>query len=134
MIFVARAGGLDRYAQTDGLVVDGGGAGGWLLLEAPKAEFGPNARLLASGGNGAAPCTVATRAVRPWWQRSACWRRCHGGGDASCMGLVAIRKTTGGGGGGLGRVRVNTKDGDYVKSSQATVEDAAVTTGEIGTR
>lgn len=101
----------------------GGGAGGSVLIEAAKVTLGPDAKLLASGGNGFTFCPspgcaaagVGATAVSPATK----------GGDASVSG--------GGGGGGLGRVRINTSDANYTKTS-STVEDAVVTTGTVQTR
>lgn len=127
------SGGLDRFTQSLGLLVNGGGAGGSLLLEAPKVELGSNARLLAFGGDGAAGCSVATQHCGLGGLGAHVGTAATSGGDASCEGSVEVVKSTGGGGGGLGRVRINTKDATYVKSS-STIEDAALTTGELSTR
>jgi hypothetical protein len=126
-------GGTDLFSQSLGLIVTGGGAGGGILLEAPEVELGANARVLAAGADGGAGCSTATQQCGLGGRGAHAGIAATAGDDASCLGSTSIRKTTGGGGGGLGRVRINTKDGTYVKSS-SVVEDAALTTGTISTR
>ncbi|MGN6110451.1 MAG: hypothetical protein ACTHU0_35435 [Kofleriaceae bacterium] len=117
---------------TDGLAIGGGGAGGAVLLEAPVVELTGLAHLRASGGNGASGCTSPQR-------------NCSLGGRGATTSMPAAqvaditgntpdaKQMSGGGGGGLGRIRINTTDGTYVKSSQS-IENGAVTTGAIQTR
>lgn len=110
----------------------GGGAGGAILLEAPDVALGPNAQLLAFGGDGGALCTTTSDVC------GAPGRGAHNGIAATAGGSTGSscptsNRTAGGGGGGLGRVRINTRDGAYTKASSA-LEDASVSTGTIATR
>lgn len=112
----------------------GGGSGGAVLLEAPVVALGANAQLLAFGGDGGALCTTTSAVC------GAPGRGAHNGTPATPGGDIAandcgtsLYRTAGGGGGGLGRVRINTRDGSYMKAS-STLEDAVVSTGTIVTR
>jgi hypothetical protein len=53
------------------------------------------------------------------------------GGNLSNQGGNSI--TAGGGGGGLGRIRINTKDGTYTKAN-TTIEAGSVSTSVLSTR
>lgn len=111
------------------LAYSGGGSGGSILLEAPGVVLSGNAALLAPGGAGFSDCLAGGSSIN-----------CGGAGATATM--PATRGTdipffsgaaAAGGGGGLGRVRINTQAGFYVKAS-STVEDATVTTGVLSTR
>ena len=91
------------------------------------------AKLLAKGGKGAgceAPDLCAAGNVThgsPGLGATATTASTAGGDSTTSIG------DGGSGGGGLGRVRVNTVDGNYTKA-RSTIEDAAVTTGTVQTR
>jgi hypothetical protein len=124
--------------------VFGGGAGGGVLIEAPRVSFGATAKIIAKGGGGGAygggypadddTLMPSTGAV----VGSSCPTCGNGGAGASPLaGAVAggpapVNSVSGGGGGGMGRLRVNTKDGTYTKSSSA-IEAAITTTGIVKT-
>ncbi len=118
--------------DASGSSVQGGGAGGSILLEAPVVILGPDAQLLARGGLGA-QCTADA-----FIQCGAAGNGATATSGANPGGTIAptptnVYKAGGGGGGGLGRVRINTADGTYTKSS-SVIEDAAVTAGTISSR
>lgn len=115
--------------------LESGGAGGGVLIEAPSIELGPNGSLDTTGGAGG-QCFATTR--------------CAMGGSGATPGVAAVPGANinpdcvlqanrdldfapGGGGGGLGRIRINTADATYLKSSTA-YEGGAVTAGMIITR
>jgi hypothetical protein len=99
-------------------------------VEAPYVEFGPAARLLATGGNGGS-CQGESAVCASGGAGATAGRSANPGNDA--MGSSGPVVTSGGGGGGLGRIRVNTVDGHYTKSNSA-IEDASVSTGVLATR
>jgi hypothetical protein len=121
----------------------GGGAGGGVLLEAPHVSLGPAAKIIAKGGGGGAylgtyPAEEDTLMPSPGAVAQSC-PNCGNGGDgatpfASAMGggPAPINSVSGGGGGGMGRLRVNTKDGTYTKANSA-IEAAVTTTGIVKT-
>jgi hypothetical protein len=138
---------------TFGNANGGGGAGGGILIEAPKVTLGPSARLIAKGGAGA---TQSSDGFTPdnddivpaiGWHCVPPSPFCGNGGDGASVGVAATDGATipytnsnsalvlsaGGGGGGMGRVRINTRDGVYTKSS-TTIEMAVLTTAVIQTR
>lgn len=109
----------------------GGGAGGGILVEAPRVTFGSSASLLATGGDGGALCTT---------NMNACGAAGHGAtsgvgatAGADVVDYGTYNETSGGGGGGLGRIRINTPDQTYTKSN-TTIEDGALTVGTLATR
>ncbi len=111
----------------------GGGAGGGLLIEAPRVLLDVNARLNAIGGDGGygcatidPHCTMQGIGAKPGVAATA------GANAAMCIG-DGTPVVTGGGGGGMGRIRINTADGTYTKASSA-VEDGVVSAGTIETR
>lgn len=108
----------------------GGGAGGSILIEAPDVTLQTSARLLASGGAGGDFCPFVTFPCGVGGAGATATTLATPGGNAIPNNSPAIG---GGGGGGLGRVRINTQDSTYTKAS-SVLEDAAVTTGTIGTR
>src|SRR5438046_1499363 len=73
------------------------------------------------------------------------WSSCSAGGNGAAPGIPAVDGgtvarpnnagdgTSGAGGGGLGRLRINTRDGVYSKASTA-VEAAATSAGVLSTR
>jgi hypothetical protein len=127
------------------IVVYGGGAGGSILLEAPKVELEAAARVLAKGGAGG----TAAASVDPTDDATPNLGAICGGlcGNAGNGGTIATPPTNGqdvtrggdqdanggGGGGAAGRFRVNTLSGQYIKSSGA-IEAAVVSVGAIQTR
>jgi hypothetical protein len=128
--------------------VGGGGAGGGILLEAPTVQLEANARLLANGGAGAAGnqlgSTSDTEAPASGGKCSPTSTYCGAGGDGGSKSTLPGNGGTppatggaltaaGGGGGSVGRIRINTADGTYVKSN-GTIEAGALTTGKIATR
>jgi hypothetical protein len=138
--------------QGIGDVYGGGGGGGGVLLEAPTVTLAPAARLIATGGPGSTNTTKplvpnddATPALG--MVCSPAIASCGNGGNGAAPNVPATAGGTaaytnsatvtffsaGGGGGGLGRVRINTQDGTYVKGN-TTVESAALTTGVLQTR
>jgi hypothetical protein len=128
--------------------IGGGAAGGGILLEAPSVQLEANARLLANGGAGAAGnqlgSTSDTEAPASGGKCIATSTYCGAGGDGGSKSTLPGDGGTppatngqvtgaGGGGGSVGRIRINTADGTYVKSS-GTIEAGALTTGKIATR
>jgi hypothetical protein len=126
-------GGSERYEQTSGVVLFGGGSGGAVLLEAPTVELGVNAQLLATGGDGADACMVSGVSCSAGGLGAKPMFAATAGADASCNATSGMPTATGGGGGGLGRARINTADGNYTKASSA-VEAASISAGMISTR
>jgi len=108
----------------------GGGAGGSILLEAPDVILKANVRLLASGGAGGEFCQHVSFPCGLGGAGATSTSLATPGGDATPSSSPAIG---GGGGGGLGRVRINSRDSTYTKSS-SVLEDASVTAGTIRTR
>jgi hypothetical protein len=134
IVSVAGAGGEgDRYQQTSGFLLTGGGAGGGLLVEAPVVELGPSAQLLALGGNGIDACNFSGVSCTPAGVGARPGIAATPGGDANCDGASGIPTATGGGGGGLGRIRINTASGTYSKAS-SVIESGVTTAGTIETR
>jgi hypothetical protein len=129
---VGQGGSGDRY-QPDGFMLTGGGSGGALLLEAPVVELGPNAQLLAQGGNGADACGVSGVDCTMAGAGARVGVAATPGVDTSCDAATGKPMATGGGGGGLGRIRINTASGSYTKANSA-VEAAVTTAGTIETR
>jgi hypothetical protein len=121
----------DRYGQENGFFITGGGAGGGVLLEAPTVTLDINGQLLASGGGGAGLCSTATSYCGLFGLGAHTSTAAQAGGNATCDGVHFT--SAGSGGGGLGRIRVNTRDGTYSLANTA-VEDGAVTTGTHATR
>lgn len=155
---VVDARGAQGTEQTDGREAStfyGGGAGGGILLEAPAIEMHSGSRLIAKGGGGASggpPTTMLDDTASPT-PGTQClpggmffpWGGvyvCGPGGNGATVGTAATDggdtttsdyAVTGGGGGGLGRIRVNVANGDYIKSLDV-IEAGALTTGEVQTR
>lgn len=140
---------IDALIDIRGLTSDqfreGGGSGGALLIEAPRVKLGANAKLLLLGGAGTAgdgrfdPAPVLDGSPM---QGLACANtyRCGRGGNGASAGVPATPGENtvnygiaGGGGGGLGRIRINTPDLTYAKTS-TTLEAGVLTTGVISTR
>jgi hypothetical protein len=141
-------GGAGYFGQVSamGTGVGGGGAGGGVLLEAPSVELGGTAALLARGGGGEAGDTSAGTVTVSAYPipGGVCLHPsagCQAGGAGAAVNVPATAGGTasgiggsgGGGGGGLGRIRINTVDGNYAKTN-STVEAGALTTGMIQTR
>jgi len=146
------AGALGRSSDTDPTPVwgpGGGGSGGGILIEAPNVVFDDDTALVAAGGAGggygacnppAAGSDAAPDATTP--VGVSCPAATHPigvGGDGATTGSGApgLDNTAGGsagsGGGGLGRIRINTKDGGYSAGASAVVR-GAVTAGVVGRR
>jgi hypothetical protein len=139
-------GGYGAYeAGPEMTIIYGGGAGGGILLEAPRVSLGNGARLIAKGGGGGTvgSDTPDDDTASPS-RGMSCPGMCPDGGNGAAPGMAAApgesSPTTtgsglisGGGGGGMGRVRINTPDATYLKSSMA-VEAAVVTSGVLQTR
>ncbi len=124
---------FDRFDQTNGFMVGGGGAGGSILLEAPSVKLGPNANLLALGGNGAQACTTTSTYCGAGGEGATPAASATKGMDVPTATGANLIISSGGGGGGLGRMRINTATGMYTKAN-TTVEAAAVTVGTVATR
>lgn len=133
----------------------GGGAGGGLLIEAPKVALGPGGKLIATGGGGGVGSTrdetlAVTIPVRlddgqPERGASTNYIYISGGGNGAAPGVPATAGINapyssspseigaGSGGGGLGRIRINTRDQLYTKAN-TSLEAGALTTGIVPTR
>jgi hypothetical protein len=135
-------------ATYSGYVVSGGGAGGGVLLEAPNVILGPSARVLAKGGAGASRENDGSADISSQYPNigaSCSLEKCGAGGNGASADieaepgqsithdLVAPIATAGGGGGGLGRLRINSADGTYMKAA-TTIEAAVVTSGVVTRR
>ncbi len=113
--------------------VGGGGAGGSVLLEAPKVTLGAAAEVDARGGSGFQACTTPGPFCGVMGEGSNALLPGGYGGMVMCTGNVTDTCSGGGGGGGLGRIRINTFDGTYLKAS-STIENGALTTGPVESR
>lgn len=114
-------------------MVGGGGAGGSILLEAPHVTLGANAKLLATGGNGAQACATASTYCGAAGEGTTQTTPATKGMDVPTAAGANLIISGGGGGGGLGRLRINTATGTYTKANTA-VEAAAATAGMVSTR
>jgi hypothetical protein len=140
------AAGGDWPGQKQQYQIDGGGGGG-ILLEGATVELGTDAKLIAYGGGGSAWLVVPTHATdhaQPptggqCGSRPNCGSGGNGGGPSPPTAGLSVEwvnlttVTSGGGGGGSGRIRINTREGAYVRTS-TTVEGGVVTTGVVKTR
>jgi hypothetical protein len=130
------AGGTPGGAEqtiNSGWLVFGGGAGGGILLEAPTVTLGPNGKLLAAGGPGGGVCPVSSTYCGAGGTGATVNTAAQPGGDSLYQTTGAATSYAGGGGGGLGRIRINTPNAAYTKSS-GSVEDGDISTGTLGTR
>lgn len=148
------AGTINANGQAGGQnqdTVGGGGSGGAILLEAPVVELGPDARLLANGGNGRAgdgsvPPTSTTTEPAPDAQCATPSDLCGDGGaggtaaagpnDGSVLlytNLSNVRMVAGGGGGAAGYIRINTAAGTY-ELTASTIISPAASPGTVATR
>jgi hypothetical protein len=145
------AGVLGRVDETDTAPVwgpEGGGSGGGILIEAPNVVFDDGIALLAAGGaaGGYGACgavvngsDAAPNAAVPAGGRCpAGTTPTAAGGDGATNGTGGSGQATsvgsaGGGGGGLGRIRINTGDGQYSAGASALLR-GVVTTGVVGRR
>lgn len=124
----------NNQGPMQGFGASGGGGGGGILLEAPTVTLSATAKLLAAGGNGGALCSTSTSTCGVGGMGAHVNASATPGVDASnACPTGTVNRTAGGGGGGLGRIRINTRDGAYAKTN-TTVEDADLTTGTIVTR
>jgi hypothetical protein len=135
-------------------VVGGGGAGGSILIEAPSIVLGGGVAVTANGGSGATGApggtgttggTTTTPTAAPGCGSTPATRCGVGGaggaqggppsngGDLVLDGTNGIQQLAGGGGGSVGRVRLNTANGTYVRASDA-IESPAPSTGTLRTR
>lgn len=133
-----------RTPQSGNEVPLGGGAGGGILLESSVVELAATARLLATGGSGASREADGVQSINASPAPGAACNlpNCGRGGDGASpttsaqSGGNAMDTSqsayTGGGGGGLGRVRINTRNG-MMPASTALIA-ARVTYGFAITR
>lgn len=121
----------------------GGGAGGGILLEAPSVELDDGTALLAAGGGGGGygACTPAPDGTdAPSGIGTPAGGACPGGTSPTSVGGDGATNTTGnaggdttkggsagGGGGGLGRIRVNTANGQYTQGTGTIIRGSATT-------
>ena len=98
---------------TNGYAFSGGGAGGGILLEAPRVELEGRGGLVASGGDGGG-CTSSDLGCGARGSGAQAGSMAQPGGEPT--GTSRYRRG-GGGGGGLGRIRINSKDASYTASS-----------------
>ncbi len=135
-INVRGAEGIFDYATEDQIhgayIMGGGGAGGSVLIEAPLVVLEPDAKIDARGGNGHG-CDMPTMYCGAAGMGATAQQAATDGMSTGYMSGANLTFEAGGGGGGLGRLRVNTADGNYTKAN-TTVEEAAVTTGTVQTR
>jgi hypothetical protein len=125
-------GGYSMVGQR-GFAALGAGAGGGLLLEAPRVTLNATAQLLATGGNGNG-CTPATTYCGQGGVGASPGISAGRGGDVNYTNSPSVMEiSAGSGGGGLGRIRINTVDGTYTKANTA-VEAGALSTGTLATR
>lgn len=137
---------------TSGLTLSvGGGAGGSVLIEAPRVTLRDTARIIAIGGAGASgrlptslPSPVDTGESAAGMPCSEVGIYCGVGGAGASVALAATNggpasyryedySAAGGGGGGVGRIRINTPDRTYTKSS-LTIEAGSSSVGTLSTR
>jgi hypothetical protein len=87
--------------------------------------------MLAAGGD-AGGCTVVTQYCSAGGLGAT---NDHAAGDGGNINYVSLQQylEAGGGGGGLGRIRVNTPDMTYTRSS-SSVEVGDISTGTLSTR
>lgn len=126
----------------------GGGSGGGILIEAPSVVIDDGTALLAVGGGGGgygACVNLPNGMDAPAGIGTPSGGACPGGttpastgGNGATTGAGGVGGDTtqgsaGSGGGGLGRIRVNTADGQYT-SGVGSVVRGAMTTGTVGTR
>lgn len=129
---------------------DGGGGGGGILIDAPDVTVDMTAKLLVRGGpgssGGAGSFIPAEDDGQPILGEGCDDGTgvCGDGGDGasalvgpkdghSVTATTTTNFAAGGGGGGLGRIRVNTKTGDFQPPINA-VFAGAFTAGTIGTK
>jgi hypothetical protein len=147
------ANGMGGIAEQGG--IGGGGSGGSVLLEAPLVELGQGAAIVANGGAGAtgaatgsagvqtvlttAPATAPGCGAKP---ATLCGIGGNGGardvaptvgGALVYVTTAGVEQWTGGGGGAAGRIRINTADGTYTRSSDA-IESPAPSVSTVRTR
>lgn len=126
----------------------GGGSGGGILIEAPSVVLEDGTALLAAGGGGGGygACTgMANGTDAPPGVGTPNGGACPAGtsptsigGNGATTGAGGVGGDTtqgsaGSGGGGLGRIRVNTANGQYTTGTGAVVRGTE-TTGMVGKR
>lgn len=122
----------------------GGGSGGGILIESPSVVIDNGSKVLAGGGWGAcatAPDGLDADASTAIARGGACSAPTFpraAGGDGAIAGAGSPGEddpngASGGGGGGLGRIRINTADGQY-SAGPGTVVRGEVAAGLIGRR
>ena len=133
------AGYTDRGQNGNGDAFDnvasGGGGGGALLLEAPEVVLTSGAELNAAGGAGGQFCPSPTFncGAAGVGATSTSALASNGMGVTIHSGDTTNDYITGGGGGGLGRVRINTPDGNVELSSRPLIE-ADLSVGTLRSR
>lgn len=127
------SGAIDAVGSPGTAYANGGaGAGGGLLLEAPRVHLGPQAKLLTNGGDGDGCSPMSANCGGPGLGATND-RAAGAGGPAQYSSPTPTSFSTGGGGGGLGRIRINTPTMTYEKAN-TTVEVGDLTTGALSTR
>jgi hypothetical protein len=126
----------------------GAGSGGGILIEAPTVVLDDGTALVAAGGGGGGygACTPApdgndaspdaVTAGGGACSTAATPAAAGGDGATNSTGATGANATfgaAGSGGGGLGRIRINTADGQYSASATALVR-GVTTTGMVGRR
>ena len=119
--------------QDCGTAAYGGGGGGGVLLEGPSVTLGPGAKLLAHGGSGGQACFTAGAYCGGGGVGATHTTTALDGGNSAYITSGQNYFNGGGGGGGLGRIRINTPDGNYTKST-SSIEDGSLTSGVLPTR
>jgi hypothetical protein len=124
-------GGFIHVGGGGGGVTSGGGSGGTVVLEAPQVQITGAASGIAANGGAGGGCNLsgadATANVSPA-PGPTCGNYSGGNGATSTVGaadgayctsgcLPCDTTAFGGGGGAIGRVRIATKDGSYVMTS-----------------
>lgn len=98
----------------------GGGAGGGVLLEAPVVTLEGSGGLLANGGDGNGCTTQSLRCGQLGFGGTASTAAGDGGVATDAVGV----SRAGGGGGAVGRIRINTADGNFLQNTAFRAEGA----------
>lgn len=120
-----------QIGSGGGTFQGGGGAGGSVLLEAPRVALGANAKVIGLGGNGARGCQNPSASCTVGGLGATLASVATPGGNIQSPGSNPV--FSGGGGGGLGRLRINTTTGAFTIESSAIV-DIVVSPGRVDTR
>jgi hypothetical protein len=145
------AGVLGRTDDTDPTPVwgpGGGGSGGGILIEAPSIILDEGTALLAGGGGGGGygACSpgpdgldaIPNSGTAPGGSCPTGIMPAAVGGSGATTGAGAAGQdrtigAAGGGGGGLGRIRINTRDGQYAAGTTSLIHGVS-TSGTAGRR